>query len=248
MPKKYKKKLLKMDLSDYLKQEGIKLDPDERQIFIDGKATNYIATKNGDIISYKRDCKNPTILKPIIIQRTDNNKKDGTYNPDLLYRGVNLIIDGKEKMFYVHRLIAETFIPNPDNKLEVNHIDGKKGNNCVSNLEWATQSENQFHAFKNGLQKSRKGSKHHAAKINEKIAYEICVLILYSKFSMRIISEKTNSTYEIVSKINKGKRWKHVSNTFDKPFPLYSNRKSNLKCSTTREKQVIEKYCNKDAE
>lgn len=52
---------------------------------------------------------------------------------------------------HIHRIVAETFIPNPENKPTVNHIDGNPLNNCVDNLEWATYSENQIHAYKTGL-------------------------------------------------------------------------------------------------
>lgn len=59
--------------------------------------------------------------------------------------------EGKAKCTRVHRLVAETFIPNPDNLPQINHIDGNKENNSVSNLEWVTALENTSHAWKNGL-------------------------------------------------------------------------------------------------
>lgn len=58
--------------------------------------------------------------------------------------------DGKRKKFYIYRLVALHFIPNPLNKLEVNHKDLNKNNNCVHNLEWVTPKENISHAHKNG--------------------------------------------------------------------------------------------------
>lgn len=67
------------------------------------------------------------------------------------YFHVTLFYKGKRNIFFVHRLVAEAFIPNPQNKATINHIDGNKLNNNVCNLEWATYSENGKHAFKMGL-------------------------------------------------------------------------------------------------
>lgn len=67
------------------------------------------------------------------------------------YMSVELWDGGKRKRVYVHRLVAETFIPNPEEKREVNHKDGNKQNNCVENLEWCTSGENKKHAYKKGL-------------------------------------------------------------------------------------------------
>lgn len=67
------------------------------------------------------------------------------------YLYVNLSFKGNVKHCYVHRLVAEAFIPNPSNKPQVNHIDGDKLNNHASNLEWVTYSENNRHAYSTGL-------------------------------------------------------------------------------------------------
>lgn len=67
------------------------------------------------------------------------------------YYKVALPYNKKQKDFLVHRLIALVFIPNPDNKPYVNHIDGNRLNNAVNNLEWNTHAENMQHAYRNNL-------------------------------------------------------------------------------------------------
>ena len=62
------------------------------------------------------------------------------------YKFVGLIINGKQKRMRVHRMVALTFIDNPDNKPYVNHINGNRSDNNVDNLEWVTPSENTQHA------------------------------------------------------------------------------------------------------
>lgn len=72
------------------------------------------------------------------------------------YDVVGLNVNGTQINRLVHRLVATTYLPNPMNKTEVNHIDGDKRNNCVSNLEWVTASENLKHSYDTGLRKSQK--------------------------------------------------------------------------------------------
>ena len=68
------------------------------------------------------------------------------------------------KSFFVHRLVALAFIPNPNNYNEINHKDGDKSNNCVENLEWCTRSQNMKHAFDMGLKINKKGAESLKAK------------------------------------------------------------------------------------
>lgn len=67
------------------------------------------------------------------------------------YASVLLSKDSKTKRFNIHRLVASTFLFRPSNDLVVNHIDGDKWNNHISNLEWVTPGENTKHAFRTGL-------------------------------------------------------------------------------------------------
>lgn len=70
-----------------------------------------------------------------------------------VYKKYNLSINGKQYNINTHRLLAELYIPNHENKEQVNHIDGNKHNNLLENLEWVSRSENAKHSFKIGLQK-----------------------------------------------------------------------------------------------
>lgn len=90
-----------------------------------------------DNIANKKEYKIPNYIK----SRLD---KDG-------YVRYTLSLKGKTKMAFAHRLVAEAFIPNPNNLPQVNHIDGNKQNNHVDNLEWCTIRENNIHALKTGL-------------------------------------------------------------------------------------------------
>lgn len=80
------------------------------------------------------------------------------------YLFISLYKKGKTHSRFVHRLLAESFIDNPDGKREVNHIDGDKQNNELHNLQWATTTENVMHALKLGLMKT--GEDHVQSKLS----------------------------------------------------------------------------------
>lgn len=69
------------------------------------------------------------------------------------YLGMVLSVNGIKIPVLQHRILAQSFIPNPENKREVNHINGIKQDNSLCNLEWATSSENLKHAYDTGLRK-----------------------------------------------------------------------------------------------
>ena len=116
----------------------------------------YKVSNKGDILSLPRyvNCnKNgKRLTEQRILKPTENYKG---------YLMVSLSYPNEyphKKTFTIHRLVALAFIPNPDNKPQINHIDGNKENNCVENLEWCDNSENQIHAYKIGLNYRRENA------------------------------------------------------------------------------------------
>lgn len=110
---------------------------------------------------------------------------------------------------YVHRLVAEAFIPNPENKPQVNHIDSCKTNNKLENLEWCTASENVKHSYKLGTSKTRVGEKSFLSKLSEEQVVDIKVLILNNKSNTEI-ANKYSVNRETIGLIRRGVTWKHT--------------------------------------
>ena len=119
---------------------------------IEGFNGMYLISNKGRVKSYKQRKE-----KFLSTHKTHGN-----------YIIVNLSSNGKNKSYRLHRLVAKAFIPNVDNKPDVNHIDGDKSNNRSENLEWCTKSENMKHASKTGLfvpyNKGKHGKDCHSSK------------------------------------------------------------------------------------
>jgi hypothetical protein len=148
-------------------------------IYVNGEKTMYYVSEFGDVISINNIDK-LTRLKvyETKIYTKKKNKKDG-------YLYVKLSIHGKTKAKFIHRLVAETYIPNPESKPEVNHIDGDKHNNYVYNLEWVTSKENKEHAKSHGLANYSCCEDCGRAKYSNKQIERACKLLSENKYTLK---------------------------------------------------------------
>jgi hypothetical protein len=125
------------------------------------------------------------------------------------YCTVCLSKGGHRRLFTVHRLVAQTFISNPENKPSVNHIDGDKTNNATTNLEWNTYLENMRHAINTGLKKD-KGEKHGNSKLTEKQVIEIHQRATKGEKLLEIAKD-FGISFQHVSDIKHGRRWNFLT-------------------------------------
>lgn len=117
----------------------------------------------------------------------------------------------KYKNFYVHRLVAQAFIPNPGNKAYINHKDGVKTNNHIDNIEWATPSENAIHALATGLKVSQKGEDQGKARLSNEQALKIKTLCLTKTAEeIRIMMNFPKKDRHLIANIKCGRIWKHL--------------------------------------
>lgn len=136
------------------------------------------------------------------------------------YLRIGLMKNKKQKHYLVHRLVAETFIPNPDKFPIINHKDGNKLNNHISNLEWCNQSYNIIHAYKAGL-KVGKSAKHNGIKNpNSKLNEEEVLLIFKDKKNNANIKEsylkyKNKISFKGFEQIWYGYSWKKLVEKVD---------------------------------
>lgn len=172
-----------------------------KPITIDGEDTVYIISNTGKVMN-------------VATSKLLKWRPAGAH-----YWHVDLYHGDKIYPSYIHRLVAEAFIPNPNNYKEVNHIDGDKNNNNVENLEWTDRSGNMSHAMRNGL--------HPVAVATPEQVEEVCRLLSTGKYTKKKIGEIVGLNKHTVAAIAQDKAWRSISKNFD--FERSKHRPGKLK-------------------
>ena len=212
----------------------------EKFIYINDEKTRYTVTSDGDVYSLNFNRSGKKIkLKPI------KDKHNGYYY-------VNIYHNKKIHRMLVHRLVAIAFIPNPDNKPEVNHKNGHKKINKKSNLEWVTAKENTRHAIQNNLRSVHYGDKATDSKITQNTAIKICKLLEENQYGVREIADVLNVSHAIVSNIKHKKAWTHISSQYNienhtiKSKPKTHKKKPSVKITEKDVKKICKMLQNTD--
>lgn len=169
---------------------------DEIWQWIENYEGMYQISNYGRIKSFKRST--IKILKPYI---------DG-----MGYLNVDLLDHCKRKAGRIHVLVAKAFIPNPENKPTVNHIDGHPLNCFVENLEWATYSENTKHAYRIGLEVQAKGEDDSSTKLTNEQVREIRRIYIFGdkEYGIRPLAKKYSVGRTTIKRVLDGKSYRNV--------------------------------------
>lgn len=136
----------------------------------------------------------------------------GLLSPNKTYRGYltyTMSINGFAVRKSAHRIVAESFIPNPENKPHVNHLNSNRTDNRVENLEWCTHSENVKHSYKIGVS-TQVGTKNSCCKLTEKQV----INIFNSRKSPRELCNVYPVSIKTISDIRTGKSWSHITKKY----------------------------------
>ena len=225
-------KLLKeMENKDLLRQYDME-HPVWKSIIIDGNITKYEISNIGTV-------------------RDSNGVNLTIYCRENFYPCVYL--QGFQNMMTVHRLVAQAFIPNPENKAYVNHIDGNKRNNWVGNLEWTTPKENSDHAWRTGLV-NNKGELQGSSIYTNAQVEKLCQLMSQGILDYTKLEKLTGIKASAISDIRLRRQWKSISDKYkfnDKPFgPKYTDNEIITACQMMEDPRIpltaIAKYTNVD--
>jgi hypothetical protein len=119
----------------------------------------------------------------------------------------------KNRYLSVHRIVAKTFIPNPNNYPCVNHKDSNRRNNKVENLEWVSRKMNYEHSMKKGKARVTRGQDCIYATLNDEQVKKIIHLRIKYKNTYMDLAKKFNVSYSTIAHIMRGTRWSHIWNS-----------------------------------
>lgn len=195
----------------------------------------------GQVRSLDRLSANGRQLKGKMMSVSRKGKKENEYMQ------VGLMKDKKQRTHNLHRLVASAFIPNPENKPEVNHLDGDKTNNRVSNLSWVTRKEQMKHASETGLMLV--GSMSQNSKLtDEEVKYIRDVYVEgHLEFSAKALSEKFSVATNTITAIANGRARPHsyVEKEFEKSKFKTGDKNSESLKLTNEDVDFIRENCKK---
>ena len=154
--------------------------------------SNYYVTRDGRVTATKK------------VEYLKAQLDRGGYFKVLLY------LNKKGFGFFIHRLVAELYVPNPNNYTCVNHIDGNKLNNSIENLEWCTMSQNTRHALNTGLFVAARGENQHTHKLKERQVLRIRKLYETTSITQKELAKKYKVNPSTISDIITRVSWKHI--------------------------------------
>lgn len=194
----------KMKLEQYLHDL---VHPEWKPVIIDHIDTGAIISNTGMVLGVSGK-----ILNPYIINSGYQSLKLNLKN-------------GGRVTFLIHRAVADAFIPNPDDKPQVNHINGKKTCNWVGNLEWVTKNENMQHAAANELLRPSVGETNPFAKHTDEQIENACKLLEANKMSVKEVAAASGVSRETIEAILHRGKWKQISSRYKLPKnpPMYRN-------------------------
>lgn len=165
----------------------------------------YFVTSEGQVFSRKHGKR--SIINGSIALKQDINSCG--------YHRVTLSQNGKTKRYFVHRIVAEHFLPEPpqiEDRLEVNHLDGDKSNNSSDNLQWSSGSENVVHALDTGLR--LRGESHVNSKLTDDQVRDVCSFISWGCPKKQVLDFVPECTKYQYDDIRRRKTWKHISKAY----------------------------------
>jgi hypothetical protein len=161
--------------------------------WIPGFEDRYAVSANGEIWSYVGHI--PRKLKPDLVKG---------------YHRVTLFDSNKRTRMPVHRIVALTYILNPENRPQVNHIDGNKINNAAINLEWMTSKENCAHALEEGLYKTAVGEQYNRSDLTDMEVLQIRSVWEENAHTQKELANMFSTTRSNINNIVNRYTWKHI--------------------------------------